>query len=210
VSISIHATYHANLKTTLGEAYALYSADHNNDVIALIDPSRQNVTQLVHQFNAAGLESPGMFKHQDTYYFIASHKTAYLPNNDVVYSAQNLSGPWSVQSYIAPFGTRTWNSQNTFELTVEGSEGSFVIYMGDRWTFPTLMNSSYVWLPIAVDRTSKGVSVDWHDVWEVDVERGTFSVPKGVKYEAEHGSVAGAACKPPVIFLQGRHTEACF
>jgi len=149
----------------------------------------------VHQFNAAGLESPGMFKLQDTYYFIASHKTAYLYNNDVVYSAQNLSGPWSVQSYIAPFGTRTWNSQNTFELTVEGTHGSFVVYMGDRWVYPDLQNSSYVWLPISVDGGSKAVNVEWHDVWEVDVERGTFTVPQGTKYEAEHGVIAGAAGK---------------
>lgn len=177
------------------KAYALYSADHNNDVIALIDASRTNVTELVYQFSAAGLESPGMFKPEDTYYFIASHKTAYLPNNDVVYSAQNLSGPWSVQSYINPFGTRTWNSQNTFELTIKGTEGSFTMFMGDRWIYPDLPNSTYVWLPVDVQQKSKAVSVPWHDVWEVDVERGTFSVPEGKKYEAEHGTIAGDACE---------------
>lgn len=176
-----------------GSAYALYSADHNNDVISLIDPSRTNITTLVHQFSAAGLESPGMFKMDDTYYFIASHKTAYLYNNDVVYSAQNLTGQWSVQSYIAPFGTRTWNSQNTFELTIHGTEGSFVMYMGDRWVFPDLQNSTYVWLPIQVDKVKKAVSLEWHDVWAVDVEKGTISVPEGKKYEAEHGTVTGDA-----------------
>lgn len=36
------------------------------------------------------------------YYILMSHKTGYRPNNVVVFSADKIAGPWSIQSYIAP------------------------------------------------------------------------------------------------------------
>lgn len=136
-----------------------------------------------------------MFKAGDTYYLTSSHKTAYLVNNNVMYSAQNLSGPWSVQSYVAPVGTRTWNTQNTFALQVAGAKGTMNVYMGDRWVYPDLPNSTYVWLPVAVDDATKSMQAEWQDVWEIDVETGEWSAPKGTKYEAEAGEVVGTACE---------------
>ncbi|TDL20596.1 Arabinanase/levansucrase/invertase [Rickenella mellea] len=176
-----------------GEAYALYSADHNNLVLSQISPSRTNFTKVMHQFNGVGLESPAMFKDGSTYFVIASHKTAYMHNNNVMYSAQSLTGPWSVQSYIAPSGTRTWNTQSTFALTIAGSVKTTHLYLGDRWVYPDLQNSTYVWLPMTIDQATKGVQAAWTDVFALDTETGVVSVPQGTKYEAEAGKVTGSA-----------------
>lgn len=48
------------------------------------------------------LEAPTILRTDNRYYILMSHKTGYRPNNVVVFSAEALAGPWSVQSYIAP------------------------------------------------------------------------------------------------------------
>jgi hypothetical protein len=48
------------------------------------------------------LEAPAIVFTGKRYYILMSHKTGYRPNNVVVFSAESLAGPWSIQSYIAP------------------------------------------------------------------------------------------------------------
>lgn len=43
-----------------------------------------------------------MLRTEGRYYIVMSHKTGYRYNNVEVYSAENISGPWSSGSYIAP------------------------------------------------------------------------------------------------------------
>ncbi|TDL20595.1 Arabinanase/levansucrase/invertase [Rickenella mellea] len=178
---------------TDGQAYVLYSADHNNLVVSQLTLDRTNLTKVMHQFSGVGLESPAMFKDGNTYYVIGSHKSAFMTNNNVVYSAQSLTGPWSVQSYIAPMGTRTWNSQSTFALTIQGSQTTTHLYLGDRWVYPDLPNSTYVWLPMTINQVTKGVQAVWNDAFSINVETGVVTTPKATKYEAEAGKVTGSA-----------------
>jgi hypothetical protein len=104
------------------------------------------------------------------YYHILSQKTGYRPNDGQLFTATDIAGPWSSNSNIAPAGTHTWNSQNTFELELPGSTQTTFVYMGDRWDGDDLGDSRYVWLPITFgDRT---IDLQWHDVWTIDVETG--------------------------------------
>jgi hypothetical protein len=43
--------------------------------------------------------------------------------------------------------------------------------MGDRWDQNELNDSRYVWLPITIDE-ARVASLEWHDVWKVDVKTG--------------------------------------
>ncbi|TDL20590.1 Arabinanase/levansucrase/invertase [Rickenella mellea] len=176
-----------------GQAYTIYSADHNNLVISQLSADRLSYTKVMHQFNGNGLEGPAIFKDGNTYFAMGSHKTAYLLNNNVIYSAQNLTGPWSVQSYIAPFGTRTWNTQSGFFLTVKGLLKTTHIYMGDRWQLQAIQNSTYVWLPLTVDAVTKGVQATWQDAYSIDVKTGLVLPALGTKYEAERGIMTPGA-----------------
>ena len=105
------------------------------------------------------------------YYHFFSQKTGYRPNDNVLYTATNLSGPWSARTMVAPTGTNTWNSQNTFEMKMTGTSATTFIYMGDRWYGDDLGDSRYVWLPITFG-ANRTAQVQWHDVWTIDVNTG--------------------------------------
>ena len=67
---------------------------------------------------------------------------------------------------IAPSNTRTYYSQNTFELPL----GDDVLYAGDRWRPSLLGSSRYIWLPLTFD--SGKPQLVWADVWSVDINAG--------------------------------------
>ncbi|RDB18999.1 hypothetical protein Hypma_014328 [Hypsizygus marmoreus] len=181
-----------------GEAYALYSngdadTDHDN-LITRLNANFTNVEEVVYTFYNFDLEAPNILYTGKRYYALMSHKTGYRPNNVVVFSAEKLAGPWSVQSYIAALGTRTWNSQSTFTITAgEGFSKSY-IYCGDQWaTADQLYDSRYVWLPADIDDRTGSFKINWHDIYTIDAKTGRITYPKGRDYEAEQGEITGLA-----------------
>ena len=48
------------------------------------------------------LEAPAIIYTGTQYYILMSHKSGYRSNNVVVFSAEKITGPWSIQSVIAP------------------------------------------------------------------------------------------------------------
>ncbi len=65
--------------------------------------------------------------------------------------ATSIAGPWNGGSDIAPPTENTYKSQNTFELTIKGSQRTTYIYMGDGWDSKGSGASTYVWLPMNVN-----------------------------------------------------------
>lgn len=181
-----------------GKVYTLYSngdsvAAHDNK-ITLLDENFTQPLEEVYTFYDFDLEAPNILRTPNLYYAIMSHKTGYRPNNVVYFSAQNLSGPWSIQNYITPMGTRTFNSQSTFNIRVNGTKGLNWIYAGDQWaTSAELWDSRYIWLPVEVDDQTGLLQITWHDIFSIDVKTGKFTYPKGQTYEAENGVVTGSA-----------------
>ncbi|KAF8587414.1 carbohydrate-binding module family 35 protein [Ramaria rubella] len=175
-----------------GEAYALYGSGGNNDITRL-NAQYTNESVVVHTFSGTNLEAPGMLHNTDgVYYHILSQKTGYRPNDDQLYTATNLSGPWSSSSTISPAGTNTWNSQNTFELKIAGELLTTFIYMGDRWDGDDLGDSRYMWLPITFG-SNRSIQLQWHDIWTIYVGTGDICFPTGTSYEAEAGKLTGNA-----------------
>lgn len=114
--------------------------------------------QFVHVSHANGAhpakgayEAPGLFKVNGVYYLIVSAKTGWRANPNKVFWATSLSGTWSGGTDIAPEANNTYGSQNTFELTIKGSQATTYIYMGDAWDSTGGTSSNYVWLPMTVD-----------------------------------------------------------
>ncbi|ELU39806.1 galactan 1,3-beta-galactosidase [Rhizoctonia solani AG-1 IA] len=152
-------------------AYALYGSRGNNAITRLRD-DRLNVSEIIYSFSGTNLEAPGMFKENGTYYHIFSQKTGYRPNNAQLFTAPALTGPWTRQPQLAPEGTNTWESQNTFELKIKGTKKTTHIFMGDRWDRDELSDSRYMWLPITIGG-KQAASLEWHDIWKIDVNTGT-------------------------------------
>ncbi|KAL5535249.1 hypothetical protein ACEPAF_3343 [Sanghuangporus sanghuang] len=169
-------------------AYLLYASDNNqNFKIARMDSNYYNVTAIVSQLNGSTLEAPGIVKRDNVYYLIASHTSGWDPNPNKIFQSSSLSGPWSAQADIAPASTRTYFSQNAFDLPL----GSNAIYMGDRWRPSLLGSSRYIWYPL--DFSSGSPQIAHADVWSVDVSAGTYTVASGTTYEAEAGTISGSA-----------------
>ncbi|KAF9468664.1 glycosyl hydrolase [Collybia nuda] len=191
-----------------GSSYALYSngdadIDHDN-LIVRMNANFTNVEEVVYTFFNFDLEAPNILYTGKRYYILMSHKTGYRPNNVVTFSAEKLAGPWSVQSYIAELGTRTWNSQSTFTITAGEGHHKTYIYAGDQWaTAADLYDSRYVWLPADINDSTGSLRIDWHDLYSIDAKTGKVTYPKGQEYEAEQGSITGLAY---VTLFEGNST----
>ncbi|THU82491.1 Arabinanase/levansucrase/invertase [Dendrothele bispora CBS 962.96] len=171
-----------------GTAYLLYASDNNqNFKVSRLDANYYNVTQQASVLSGSTLESPGIIKKNGAYYLFASHTTGWDPNPNKFFKATSLSGPWSAQADIAPQATRTYFSQNAFDMPL-GSNG---IYMGDRWRPSLLGSSRYIWYPLSW--TSGSPQIVAADVWSVNIAAGTYTVATGTSYEAENGALSGSS-----------------
>ncbi|KAL9077850.1 MAG: hypothetical protein Q9157_003227 [Trypethelium eluteriae] len=143
---------------------------------------------------AGAYEAPGMFKAGGVYFLIVSGKTGWRANPNKVFTASSINGPWSGGSDIAPENENTYNSQNTFELTVSGSQATTYIYMGDEWDSSGGASSNYTWLPMSVNTGAKTVTLQYYSMWKVDPNTGVVSTPSSsAKYPASVASVSGRA-----------------
>ena len=65
--------------------------------------------------------------------------------------------------------------------------------MGDRWRPEQLGGSRYVWYPLVW--TNGPPKIVASDVWSVNLAAGTYTAEQGRSYEAESGTLSGAARK---------------
>ncbi|KAI0517013.1 glycosyl hydrolase [Xylaria bambusicola] len=166
--------------------YLLTSADHNIVQINKINADG-TVGAQASSLIAGAYEAPGLFYADGVYFLICSGKTGWRANPNKVFWATSIAGPWTGGTDIAPSGENTYGSQNTFELTISGSQKTTHIFMGDAWDSKGGASSNYVWLPMTVDTSRKKVTLDYHAMWAVDVKTGAISSAKADKrYEAYH------------------------
>ncbi|KAI1283306.1 glycosyl hydrolase [Xylaria sp. FL0933] len=164
--------------------YLLTSADHNIVQINKIN-SDGTLGDQVSTLNAGAYEAPGLFYANGVYFLICSGKTGWRANPNKVFWATSINGPWTGGTDIAPTAQNTYGSQNTFELTITGSQKTTYIYMGDAWDSNGGVNSNYVWLPMTVDTSGKKITLQYYAMWSVDVKTGAVSSAKAdTRYEA--------------------------
>jgi hypothetical protein len=109
----------------------------------------------------------------------------------VAFRADKLEGPWSQPWIINPLMTRGLNSQSGNTLTIKGTKKTTHLYLGDRvrqapdascrprqcwltlslgqWDSNYVWESSYVWLPLNVNKAKKSISLEWVDIYDLDV-----------------------------------------
>ncbi|KAH8679683.1 Arabinanase/levansucrase/invertase [Tricladium varicosporioides] len=176
-----------------GTWYILTSADHNTVQINKIN-SDGSIGDKVSQLTGGAYEAPGILQVDSTYFLIVSGKTGWRSNPNKVFTSSSIKGPWTGGADIAPEAEKTYNSQNTFELTIDGSKKKTYIYMGDSWDSKGGPSSNYIWLPISASSSAKTFKLDYHAMWKVDTKTGEVSWPSTAKrYEAENAIISGRA-----------------
>ena len=99
---------------------------------------------------------------------ITSGCTWWDPNEAEYAVADAPLGPWEVKGNpcIGKDGDKTFYSQSTFVLPINGSSNTF-IFMADRWKEEDLGDSRYIWLPFTIEDDE--VQIQWLDYWQLQL-----------------------------------------
>jgi hypothetical protein len=140
--------------------------------------------------DSGGSESPTVFKAGNTYYWIGSYKTGWRANNNFYATAPALNGPWTHRGFLAPVrdpadqisDERTWLSQSTWVMPVQGCKGTVYVFWGDHWDgtldtrAPGKHNNlaTYVFQPLVFTDTAIALP-SYRSTWQLDVGAGTWS-----------------------------------
>ena len=151
-----------------GSGYVLI---HGGEIYRLSEDYK-SVAEQVNKNMTKGFESPAIFRKDSVYYFLGSGLTSWERNDNTYYTAISLSGPWTLRGTFAPQGSLTWNSQTTFVLPIEGTQGTTYMFMGDRWSFPKQASAAtYVWQPLTIDGFSLSIP-QYQEAWQVNTATG--------------------------------------
>lgn len=149
-----------------GKAYHIYASEENQtlQIAELTDDYTAHSGRYVRAFVGRAMEAPAMFKHDGHYYLMMSGCTGWDPNAARSAVADSVMGEWTElgNPCVGEGADKTFHSQSTYILPVEGREGRF-IYMGDRWNPANAIDGRYVWLPIEL--TDGGFKLTWSDSW---------------------------------------------
>lgn len=137
---------------------------------------------LVHSAPAGGREGNAMFKYQGRYYFCSSDLHGWNASRSYYMTAASITGPYSPERLIAGTGADFSHvSQNGFFIPVQGSEGTTIIYAGDRWSNFAGNGLGYnIWVPLSFDGTAPVFNS--LSEWQLDPAKGSWRVGKGNNY----------------------------
>lgn len=160
-------------KDTDGQAYLFSSSDNNYNLrLYRLTPDYLGIAEEMNMiYEGDHREAPAVVKKGSIYYLITSGASGWYPNQAMYSTATNLNGPWSE---LKPLGDRaTFYTQPAFILTLQGSETTSHVYVGDRWNPGALGDSRYVWLPLNLDGTN--ASMTYYDQISLDAATGAVS-----------------------------------
>lgn len=152
------------------KAYHIYSSEDNLTlhIAELTDDYLGYTGRYIRVEPGGHNEAPAIFKKDGRYFMITSGCTGWEPNEARLLVADNVMGEWKL--YPNPCrgkdAKRTFNSQSTFILPVQGKNDAF-IFMADRWNPLNPIDGRYVWLPVLFEN---GLPVlKWFDEWNLSL-----------------------------------------
>jgi hypothetical protein len=156
-------------------AYLIFATNNNADFeIASLDDDYYNVAESQYTFKGVYQEAPGVFLIEGTYYLLFSPQDGWTPTDNGYHTAPSMSGPWSDATLLSPKGTYAYLTQNAYDITIEGSEETFYLYLGDHWNANQLGSSTYAFYPVVHDPENGSLSLHYTSGWTLDVEKGTY------------------------------------
>lgn len=151
-----------------GKAYHIYASEENQtlQIAELTDDYTAHSGRYVRAFVGRSMEAPAIFKHGGKYYLMMSGCTGWAPNAARSAVADAVMGEWTElgNPCMGDDADKTFHSQSTYMLPVEGSEGT-VIYMGDRWKPENAIDGRYIWLPVNIEEGR--FTLTWQPNWKL-------------------------------------------
>lgn len=134
-----------------GKAYHIFSSEDNMTlhIAELTDDFTAHTGRYTRVAPGGQNEAPAIFKHEGTYWMIASGCTGWEPNEARMFSAPSIWGPWTQHPNpcVGPKAEKTFGAQSTYVLKANGR----YIFMADIWRPKRQSDSRYVWLPISFE-----------------------------------------------------------
>lgn len=158
-----------------GTAYFISAARDNADLhIYRLSEDYLSIDEHVKTlFSAQYREAPAVCKRDGIYFLITSYCTGWEPNQGKYAFAESMEGRWSP---LMPFGDgMTFDTQPAFLFTIAGSQGSTIMYVGDRWDPTNYHDSRYIFLPLSFPSRTQ-VSLQYADVVEISLQTGLHSL----------------------------------
>lgn len=157
-----------------GSGYLIFATNGNADFqIASLDEDYYNVSEALFTFEDVYQEAPGIFKIDGQYYLLFSPQDGWTPTDNGYHVASSMSGPWSEQTLLAPEGSYAYLTQNAYDITIEGTEETLYLYLGDHWSGNQLGSSTYAFYPVIYE--NGGLSLHYTGGWTLDAAAGTWS-----------------------------------
>jgi len=124
-------------------------------------------------------EASNLIKVGENYVLTASETAFWHSSPTSVFTASSLAGPWVQRGYIptTPSSNNSFNTQHNHIIPIIGSQGTFYLYMGDRWLeFGGATGIGfYQFSPVTFD--SSGVPTLHGDtLWYPNASAGTWSL----------------------------------
>ncbi|MBE8722218.1 beta-glucanase [Sphingobacterium sp. Ka21] len=151
-------------------AYHVYSSEENLTLhIAELTADYLGYTGRYIRIAPGGHnEAPALLKKDGKYYMITSGCTGWDPNAARLLTADHILGGWTVlpNPCVGQDAHLTFRGQGTHIFPVQGKKDAF-IFMADRWKPRNLIDSRYLWLPVAFDGAR--LSLHWNEQWDLSV-----------------------------------------
>lgn len=166
-----------------GSRMRIYQLNDDYTDVAFNDDGTVKMTYLM--FDGGRREAPALSKVNGKYYIITSGQSGWLPNEARYSYTSDLTDPtgWKTEAtgkspFAAIGNNSTFYSQPTNIMQINGSKGTTLVYMGDRWNPSALRDSTYVWLPLTeTGDADNPLTMNYSDGWSVDTETGEVKQP---------------------------------
>lgn len=156
-----------------GAAYFIAASNNNADleIYKLTADYLDVESNIATLWQGSWREAPAMFKHNGVYFLITSGTTGWEPNQGKYAYAPSVAGPWSSLRNLG--NSVTFDTQPTYVIPVQGTRTTSFIFCGDRWQYPDLKDSKYIWMPLYVNNSS--LNLDYKLNWDVDTHTGKIN-----------------------------------
>ena len=148
------------------KAYAFISQDGNSNMYAhLLNDDYTGFTTTYAQVigNNQLREAPALFKYNNEYYILSSGCTGWKPNPSKIHKSSTILGTYEEQNNPCKNDTNSnsYGGQSTYVIKVDPNKFNCeYIACFDQWNKTDLEASTYLWLPLVLDKSDNKFYVD--------------------------------------------------